>query len=308
MENFQKPTFAGQYLLQCLGFRRFCALHSSLANLARFGLDENAKLGFRSGGRMTGFGAASRQKEISNRLRAEGKVSVSALADTLGVSVVTIRNDLDALERQQVLRRLRGGAIAVRPARFQRSLHPLHHEFEDEKQRIGEMAASMVRDGQTVIIDAGSTTLALARALPHALQDVAVVTPALDVALELESHMGIKVIITGGTVAKKQRSMIPPFATTLLRQINADLAFIACSGVDAAKGFTTQSWEEAEVKHAIAAAASRTVFVADHGKIGHVATAKIMEINEAEALVTDSAAAGPALRALEQAGLNVILA
>jgi len=137
---------------------------------------------------------------------------------------------------------------------------------------------------------------------------VAVVTPALDVALALENHMGVKTVITGGTVAKPQRCLIPPFATTLLRQINADVAFVACSGIDADKGFTTQSWDEAEVKHAIAAASSRVIFLADHGKIGHVATAKIMNIADAELLVTDSGASGPALRLLEQAGLNVIMA
>lgn len=257
---------------------------------------------------MTAFGAVSRQKEITALLRSDGKVSVTQLADQLGVSVVTVRHDLDALERQQVLRRLRGGAIAVRPARFQRSLHPLHTAFEEEKQRIGELAASLVRDGETIIIDAGSTTLALARALPPSLHDVAVVTPALDVALELESHMGVKVVVTGGTVAKPQRCLIPPFATTLLRQLNADVAFVACSGIDAEKGFTTQSWEEAEVKHAIVAASSRVIFLADHGKIGHVATAKIVDIAGAELLVTDTGATGPALRMLEQAGLNVITA
>ena len=257
---------------------------------------------------MPAFGAVTRQKEITDRLRSQGRVSVTSLAQTLGVSVVTIRNDLDALERQQVLRRLRGGAIAVRPARFERSSHPLNTAFEAEKQRIGELAASMVRDGETIIIDAGSTTLALARALPQFLQDVAVVTSALDVALELERHAGIKIIVTGGTVAKPQRCLVPPFATTLLRQINADVAFIACSGVDARKGFTTQSWEEAEVKHAIVAAASRVVVLADHGKIGHVATAKIMDLGEAELLVTDTRASGAALRALQHAGLNVIMA
>ncbi len=257
---------------------------------------------------MTAFGAVSRQKEIVDLLRAEGKVTVTGLADSLGVSVVTVRNDLDALERQQVLRRLRGGAIAVRPARFERALHPLNNAFEDEKRRIGELAASLVRDGETVIIDAGSTTLALARALPATLQDVAVVTTALDVALELERHVSIKVVITGGTFAKPQRCLIQPFATTLLRQINADVAFVACSGVDASKGFTTQSWEEAEVKHAIVAASSRVIFLADHGKIGHVATAKIMDLSEAELLVTDTGATSAALRPLEQAGLNIIMA
>lgn len=257
---------------------------------------------------MTAFGAVTRQKEIVDLLRAEGRVTVTGLAHRLGVSVVTVRNDLGALERKQVLRRLRGGAIAVRPARFERALHPLDGAFEDEKRRIGELAASLVRDGETVIIDAGSTTLALARALPTTLQDVAVVTPAIDVALALERHMGIKVVMTGGSYAKPQRCLIQPFATLLLRQINADVAFVACSGVDASKGFTTQSLEEAEVKHAIVAAASRVVVLADHGKIGHVATARILGLDDAELLVTDSGATAASLRPLEQAGLTIIIA
>ncbi len=256
---------------------------------------------------MAAFGAMSRQREIVDRLRAEGKVTVVALAESLGVSVVTVRNDLDALEQQQVLRRLRGGAIAVRPARFERSQHPLMHGFEDEKRRIGELASSLVRDGETIIIDAGSTTLALAQALPRALNDVAVVTPALDVALELETHLGVKVVVTGGTMAR-QRSLIAPFATTLLRQINVDVAFVSCSGVDADKGFTTRSWEEAEVKHAIIAASSRVVFLADQAKIGHVATAHIAAIKDAELLITDSGAAAAALAPLEAAGLTIITA
>jgi DeoR family transcriptional regulator of aga operon len=255
---------------------------------------------------MAGYGAISRQKEITDRLRAEGRVSVTGLAEALGVSVVTIRNDLEALEQQQLLLRLRGGAIALHPARAPRAPHPQASGLDAENQRIGEMGASLVRNGETVIIDAGSTALALARALPSILQDVTVVTPALDVALELESHVGVKVILTGGTVAKSQRSLVPPFATGLLRQINADIAFVGCSGVDAKRGFTAQSSEEAEVKHAIVAAAARVIFLADHAKLGHVATARIADLADAERLITDSGADAEGLRALEQGGLTVV--
>ena len=257
---------------------------------------------------MTGYGAASRQREIVEMLRADGKVTVSSLADLLKVSVVTIRTDLDALERQQVLRRLRGGAIAVRPARFHRAMNPLSDSFEEEKQRIGELAASFVRDGETIIIDSGTTTLALARALPKTLQDVAVVTPALAVALELEAHPGVQVVVTGGTLSKVHQSLISPYGTLLLRQVNADVAFISCSGIDVAKGFTMRSWEEVEVTQAIIAASSRVVVVADHGKLGHVATAKIMSLDEADLLATDSGAPAASIRMLEQAGLTVVTA
>jgi len=254
---------------------------------------------------MAGYGAISRQKEITDRLRAEGRVSVTGLAEALGVSVVTVRNDLEALEQQNLLQRLRGGAIALHPIRPPPAPS---HGLDDENQRIGAMAASLIRPGETVIIDAGATTLALARALPPSLADVTVVTPALDVAMELDAHPGIKVILTGGTLARSQRILVPPFATHVLRQINADTAFLTCAGIDARRGFTTQSSEEAEVKHAIAAAASRIIMLADHSKLGHVATAKIIDLTEAERLITDTGADGDALRTLEQAGLTVVAA
>ena len=259
-------------------------------------------------GRMTGFGAANRQREIVEMLRAEGKVTVSGLAAALDVSVVTVRSDLDTLERQQVLRRLRGGAIAVRPARFHRAMNPLSDAFEAEKQRIGELAASYVRNGETIIIDSGTTTLALARALPKTLQDVAVVTPSLPVALELEAHPGVQVVVTGGRLSKVHQSLISPYGTLLLHQINADVAFISCSGIDVAKGFTMRSWEEVEVTQSIIAAASRVVVVADHGKLGHVGTAKTMSIEDADLLVTDSGAPAASIRALQQSGLTVVTA
>ena len=230
------------------------------------------------------------------------------LASELNVSEVTIRNDLEALERQGVLRRMRGGAVMVRTARFERPPHLAAESFTDEKARIAALAASLIRDGETVIIDAGSTMVALARALPRTLNDVAVVTNALDVALELENHPGVKVAVTGGTVRGQQRSLVAPFATYLLAQINADVAFVSCAGFDPEKGFTQSNWEEAEVKHAMLAAAGRVVVLADHGKFGHVGTARIAPLNRADILVSDTGLNVEAMRALETRGVRLLLA
>lgn len=257
---------------------------------------------------MIGFGGSGRRDHIIGLLQKVGRVSVMALAADVGVSVVTIRNDLDLLERQGVLRRMRGGAVAVRTARFERPALLGGESFAAEKKRIAAVAASLVRDGETVVIDAGSTMVALAKTLPRTLNDVAVVTNALDVALELEEHPGVKVVITGGTVRNRQRSLISPFATMLLGQINADVAFVSCAGFDAEKGFTNSNWEEAEVKHAILAAANRIVVLADHGKFGHVATARIAGLDGVDLLVSDTGLDADAARALEAKGLQVILA
>ncbi len=257
---------------------------------------------------MAGFGASGRHEEIADLLQEAGRVSVMALAARFAVSVVTIRNDLDLLERQGVLRRMRGGAVAVRAARFERPAHLAGESYAAEKGRIAAVAASLVRDGETVIIDAGSTMVALAQALPRTLSDVAVVTNALDVALELEEHPGIKVVITGGTVRGRSRSLVAPLATLLLGQINADVAFLSCAGVDPEKGFTNSNWEEAEIKHAMLAAAGRAVFLADHSKVGHVGTARIAGLDRADVMVSNAGLDPDAARALEAKGLRLILA
>lgn len=254
-----------------------------------------------------------RQERILEMLADKGVVEVTTLSDELGVSAVTIRADLDALEKRRLVRRVRGGAMALRPARFERPLDLPSQSFSEEKERIAEVAASLVRDGETIILDSGTTTLALAQALPKTLTDVVVVTNNLDIAGALQPHQGITVIVTGGRLKRggrnaNSRSLISPFGTHLLREINADAVFLCCAGVEATRGFTNGNWEEAEIKQAMIASALRVIFVADHGKIGHVGSARIASLEQADMLVTDNGAAAADIQALEQAGLRVVVA
>lgn len=240
-------------------------------------------------------------------------VEVAQLSEVLGVSAVTIRTDLDALERRRLLRRIRGGAIAVQPARFERPLDLPTHNFAAQKERIGAMAARMVRDGETIILDAGTTTLAMAFALPQDLKDIVVITSSIDIAIALEGHPGVTVMMTGGTVKKTgrnphSRSLVPPFAGLLLAQLNADCAYLCCMGVDAQRGFTNASFEEVETKRAMLASARRAVMLGDYGKIGHVAGAQIASTGEIATLVTNAEAAQADVQSLEAAGLQVLLA
>jgi DeoR family transcriptional regulator of aga operon len=257
---------------------------------------------------MAALNAMGRHAQILELLEADGKVSVMDLADKLRVSVVTIRNDLEFLERQQVLRRIRGGALAVRAARFERPIHLASQAFTEEKQRIARAASALVRDGETIMIDAGSTALAFARSLSKSLNNVAVVTNALDVALALADHPGVRVVVTGGTLRGVQRSLIAPFSTLIISQLNADTAYVSCTGIDIHKGFTTGSWEEAELEKAMIAAASRCVVLADHSKIGHVGSARVVDLKSVDLLVTDSEAEPETLRLFEAEGLRVLAA
>lgn len=262
-----------------------------------------------------GFGAPllPRQQRILEILDRERSAEVIQLAEALGVSAVTIRSDLDSLERRRLLRRIRGGAMAVQSARFERPIDVPSQNFTEEKQRIGSVAASMVRSGETVILDAGTTTLAMAMALPHDLRDLVVITSSLDIAIALEGHPGASVIVTGGSLKKtgrnlRSRSLVSPFATLLLEQLNADCAYLCCAGIDAKRGFTNAHFEEVEIKRAMLTASRRGVMLGDRGKIGHVAGARIATPREIATLVTDRKAAPPDVAAIEAAGPQVVLA
>ncbi len=257
---------------------------------------------------MTSLRASDRHRFIVDALQANGRIETAELVRQLNVSSVTIRADLEELEREQILRRIRGGAIAVRPSRYERPHEASMQTRSHEKDRIAAVAASMVRDNETIILDTGSTTAAITRALPRALQNLAVVTNSLNIAQDLKRHAGITVVVTGGTLRPRLNSLVSPFGQLLLREVNADIAFMSCSGVDPEKGFTNANWEEAEIKQSMIRAARRVVFVADSAKLKHVATARIADISQADVLITDSGAAPDVLRELRQGKLQVIVA
>ncbi len=250
----------------------------------------------------------ARRERILALLRQNGQVRVAELAKTLGVSQVTVRADLEALEREGRLRRLRGGAVLWEARRFELPLEVTRTLHAREKEAIGKRAAALVRDGDVVILDVGSTTTEMAKALSPSLKDVVVITSALNIALLLEGHPGISVIVTGGRLRPLQHSLVNPFGTLLLEELNADKAFLGCNGVHPERGFTNTNLEEAEVKKAMVRAAQEVYFLADHSKLLQVATAKIAPLSAAKALITDRRAGKEALEALEKAGLTVEVA
>jgi len=250
----------------------------------------------------------ARRDRILALLRQNGQVRVADLAKTLGVSQVTVRADLEALEREGRLRRLRGGAVLWETRRFELPLEVTRTLHAKEKEAIGKRAAALVRDGDVVILDVGSTTTEMAKALSPGLKDVVVITSALNIALLLEGHPGISVIVTGGRLRPLQHSLVNPFGTLLLEELNADKAFLGCNGVHPERGFTNTNLEEAEIKKAMVRAAREVYFLADHSKLLQVATAKIAPLSAAKALITDRKAEKEVLEALEKAGLAVEVA
>ena len=249
--------------------------------------------------------AALRQDAIRREIEVKGRVGIAGLKDRLDVSEVTIRADLQNLERRGVLTRVRGGAIASRSGALELPLEETSTTNRAEKMAIGARAASMVKDGQTVIIDVGSTTTEMARALSPDLNRVNVITNGLNIALILEALRGVSVIVTGGTLRPLQHSLVAPMGTLLLDQLNADVVFLGCNGVHPARGLTNTNIAEAEIKQAMIRSAERVVVLADHTKIGKVASALVAGISAADLLITDEGADETVLENLKSVGLAV---
>ncbi|PWB74562.1 MAG: Cro/Cl family transcriptional regulator [Holophagae bacterium] len=249
--------------------------------------------------------AALRHEAIRREIEVKGRVSIAELKDRLDVSEVTIRGDLEHLEWRGVLTRIRGGAVASRDRTLEMSLEETSTTNRAEKMAIGARAASMVKDGQTVIIDVGSTTTEMAKALSPHLSRVVVITNGLNIALILEALRGISVIVTGGTLRPLQHSLVAPMGTLLLDQLNADVAFLGCNGVHPARGFTNTNIAEAEIKQAMVRSAEKVVVLADHDKLGKVASAFVGDISGADLLITDDGADETLLRNLRSEGLAI---
>ena len=238
-------------------------------------------------------------------------VRVADLSEAFGISDVTVRGDLAALELSHSVRRVRGGAMA--PARSARTTEPSFEqsavEFAGEKQRIGEYAASMVTSGSSILLDVGSTTTAVARALVARtdLEQVVVVTNGLNIAIELERAIGrFNVVVTGGTLRPLQHSLVNPMATLLLESLRADLVFIGCNGIDPVHGVTNLNLPEAEVKQKMIAAAERAVVVADGSKLGQVHLGRIGRLDAVAMLITGRSAPAHEVQRLRRAGLEVV--
>jgi DeoR family transcriptional regulator of aga operon len=243
-----------------------------------------------------------RLNTILERVGVDGSVDVVRLAEQLGVSGATVRRDLQALSRSQLIVRTHGGAVsqgsdAEVPAGVKAVLR------QPEKRRIARAAAGLVAHGAVVGLTGGSTTLELARVLLDR-RGLTVVTNSLDVASELAGRTGIHLVMIGGIV-RGSRELVGPAAETMLVNYHLDLAVIGVDGLSA-EGGTTYDEMEATTDAAFLQQARRRVVVADSSKIGRVTFARITPLSGITDLVTDRGAPPQALEPIRQAGVTVL--
>lgn len=252
--------------------------------------------------------AEVRQARIRSFVNEHEFVRVSELSERFGISEVTARADLTALEESGHLRRVHGGAVPRTQHGTERPFDLAQDSRVTDRQHLGVAAASMVRSGDAVLIDVGTTTTALARALvarPE-LAEVSVFTNGLTIALELEAAFPrVTVVVTGGTLRPMQHSLVNPLGESILAGINASIAFIGCNGVDPVGGVTNMNLPEAEIKRRMVAAARRRVLLADGHKVGVVELARICDLQDIDELITDDGADPALLAEMRAVGVEV---
>lgn len=248
-----------------------------------------------------------RQRAIHDMLARQGKVTVEELAVAFRVSAPTIRNDLARLEEQGLLQRTHGGAIPASPTLFEPAYAQRQVIRQLEKRAIAGAAADLVANGETVLLDAGTTTYELALLLRDR-QRLTVVTNSLANAQALSDSPGLEVILVGGLLQPRRKALLGPLAARFLDSFHVDRAFLAFNGVHPAAGFTVTDFDAAELKRRMMASATESIALADSGKIGQVAFAKVGPLSAAARLITDSGASPDILARLSETGLDVTVA
>ncbi|HEF5788065.1 DeoR family transcriptional regulator [Burkholderia multivorans] len=246
-----------------------------------------------------------RKKLILDRLARDGQVHAGELSVEFGISEDTVRRDLRELASEGLLQRVHGGALPVSPA-----LAPfeLRRDIEsDAKQRIARQAASMIAPGQTAIIDGGTTSAWLAKALPADLC-ATIVTHSPTVATALAGHPSVEIILIGGRLYKHSIVAVGAAAMEGISRIHADWYFMGVTGVHPTAGLSTGDFEEAAIKRALAARAAETVVLASSSKLNAASPFVIGEITLAQTIVVEKSADRELLKQIETAGVTVVRA
>lgn len=247
---------------------------------------------------------AERKKEILRILSQQESVDVEELTKLFGVSKVTVRADLDALEAKGLLIRTHGGALSAENKKFIRIFTDTLGEEAEEKERIAKSASSLISDGATVIIDTGSTTVHIAKYLRN--RDITAVTGSLLVINELMNDESVELVVLSGTLRRYSMGAIGPLTKNTLEQIHADMLFLGASAL-AEDGIWSSNLVEADTKKSMIKAADKICLLADGKKFSMSGLGKVAKWNEIDYFVTDSIS-DEMKKKLEESGVKVILA
>lgn len=250
--------------------------------------------------------AVERQRMILDILERQGVVRNTDLQRLLNVSLVTVRADLRELQNQGAVEIVHGGAVARRPEDHEFLLDERTRLNSDKKRRIGARAAQMVHSEQTIIVDAGSTTIELINCLPFDLDELKIVTHGLNIAVAASRLPYVEVVVPGGMVRPLTLAIVGPQVLGFLEMINADCLFLATNGFSPEYGITTANMLEVEVKRMIVQRAERVVLLADSSKFGKRQSLTVVPMDTVDTVITDKDLSDANTHRLEALGIEVI--
>jgi len=250
-----------------------------------------------------------RRMKILKKLSLHDQVFVNELSKEFEVSEVTIRNDLEQLESKNLLIRARGGAMSTTQVVSQDlQLGEKHKLNMNEKARIGKAAAKLINDSDTVIIDSGTTTLEVVKNLAANLNNVTIISNALNIANQLVSSSNINLIIPGGILRKNSLSLIGPLAEKSFKNFYVDKVFLGVDGFDTMHGISTPNIEEASLNQIMIDISREVIVVADSSKFLRKSLAFICKLDRINTVITDSGILDDDKKRLTDAGIKVIIA
>jgi DeoR/GlpR family transcriptional regulator of sugar metabolism len=253
--------------------------------------------------------ARERQEHIARIVEEHGRARVAELVAQFHVSAVTIRKDLLVLETEHRLVRAHGGAIAVDRSRPELAFEIRERLQADEKQLIGAAGAALVRDGESIVMDASTTALSVARHLKArgGWSQLTVITNGLRLASELAGHPGIIVLMLGGRVRWEALSVVGQLGDGLFSRINVQKAFLGAAGFTLESGLSDATDEEAQIKRSMVAAAREVIAIVDHTKWERAAFATFCPTDQVGIVLTDANAPADMVRVLTGRGVDVRL-
>lgn len=229
-----------------------------------------------------------RKQSILQFVEKHTRASVQELSQELSVSESTVRRDLKELEDARLLKRTHGGAVSLQSVNFEAAYPDKADRLQGEKLRIARKAVEMIQEGDAILLDGGTTTLQIARAL-KSFRNLKVITNSMLALNELKDCRNIEVSITGGMLRPDTMAFVGPMTERSLDMVRVDKAFLGTNGLDLREGITTPNMLEAATKRKMIAVAKQTILLADHSKIGQISFCKVVDLQEMDHCILDTA-------------------
>lgn len=258
---------------------------------------------------MNTLSTRERRALILSKLQDNKEVYVTSLSQQFGISEVTIRNDLNELQRRNLVIRTRGGAVRVPKVESDKDTAVESKRMYNtaEKKAIGRLAASFIQNNETIVLDSGTTTLEIAKNLDR-LQRLTIITNSMDIALELLRYNRFTIILLGGHLRLTSHSLVGPLAEATLRNFYCDKLFLGIDSFNMEEGVSTPNIEEAHLNQNMIEKAKEVIAVCDSSKFNRRSFAFIAPVNKINSVITDSAVPQEVRSKLKEEGVNLYIA